>query len=161
MEFLCELPNEAYDFTWLINGKTAPEIGQEPLEERGITPHNTIVRENNRTFTAIGIDPRVENNITILLCLASFFDTAPLRSAEVTFRVQGRQQLALTVDCSTMFPTRSAGSTNWSGDSSPQRHPPSSAVDSSLHSGPDGLRGRHHWLFSDTRDAESSPSRPL
>jgi hypothetical protein len=89
VEFLCELPNEAYDFTWLINGKTAPEIGQEPLEERGITPHNTIVRENNRTFTAIGIDPRVENNITILLCLASFFDTAPLRSAEVTFRVQG------------------------------------------------------------------------
>ena len=96
---MCELPNEAYDFTWFINGKTAPEIGQEPLAKRGITPDNILVRKNNRTFTVIGIDSRVENNITILLCLAHISDTAPLMSAAVTFRVQGRQKPAILIHC--------------------------------------------------------------
>ena len=79
MEFLCELPSEAYDFAWLINGENALEIGLELV----------LVRENNRTFAVIGIDPKVENNNTRLLCLANFLDTAPLTSAEVTFRIQG------------------------------------------------------------------------
>ena len=98
VEFLCELPSEAYDFAWLINGENALEIGQE----LGIIPDNILVRENNRSFTVIGIDPKVENNNTRLLCVANFWKSLPLRSDEVTFRIQGRQQLALTVDCSTL-----------------------------------------------------------
>ena len=105
---MCELPNEASQFVWLINGKNAHEIGPELLAERGIVSDYTLVREDNRTYTVIAIDPRVENNNTRILCLAYFLDTAPLISAEVTFSIQGRQQLALTVDCTTMFPTRSA-----------------------------------------------------
>ena len=73
VEFMCELPNAAYDFVWLIN---AHEFGPE----LGII----LVRENNRTFAVVGIDPRVENNNTRLLCLASFLGTSPLMSAEVT-----------------------------------------------------------------------------
>ena len=105
---MCELPSEADGFTWLINGENAQRIGPELLAERGITSDNTLVIENNRSFTFIGIDPKVENNNTRLLCSAFFLDTAPLISSEVAFRIQGRQQLALTVDCTTMFPTRSA-----------------------------------------------------
>ena len=90
MEFVCELPNEVYYFAWRINGKTAHEIGPEILSKRGITPDNILVRENNRSFTVIGINPKVENNNTRLLCLAIFLDTAPLISAAVNFMIQGK-----------------------------------------------------------------------
>ncbi|CAI8007690.1 hypothetical protein GBAR_LOCUS5340 [Geodia barretti] len=105
VEFMCEAPNDTYNFLWDINGKTIQEIGLELLAERGIVSDYMLVREDNRSFTVIGIDPRVENNNTRIFCVAQFSDTAPLTSAAVTFRIQGRQQLAIlvfTVDCSTM-----------------------------------------------------------
>ena len=91
VEFTCELPNETSHFAWLINGKSAFEFGRELLSERGIVSDYVFVREDNRTFTVIGIDPRVENNNTRLNCLAIFSDTAPLISADVNFMIQGRE----------------------------------------------------------------------
>ena len=104
MEFLCELPNEAYIFVWLINGKTVQEIGPELLAERRIVFDYILVREDNRSFTEISIEPRVGNDNTRILCVANFWSSVPLSSDEVTFRIQGRQQLGLSVDCTTMFP---------------------------------------------------------
>ena len=91
MEFTCELPNEVYEFAWLINGKSALEFGREFLSERGIVSDDVFVREDNRTFVVIGIDPRVVNNNTRLQCLAIFSDAVPLISAEVNFMIQGRE----------------------------------------------------------------------
>ena len=112
---MCELPNEAYGFTWFINEKTAQEIGQEILFEKGIVPDNTLVREeeHNRTFTTISIDPRPENNITRFTCLAHFLLTAPSPSAEVVFRVQGEEYAVICIhslQCIVVFNhCRSAG----------------------------------------------------
>ncbi|CAI8007688.1 hypothetical protein GBAR_LOCUS5340 [Geodia barretti] len=89
VEFMCEAPNDTYNFLWDINGKTIQEIGLELLAERGIVSDYMLVREDNRSFTVIGIDPRVENNNTRIFCVAQFSDTAPLTSAAVTFRIQG------------------------------------------------------------------------
>ena len=90
MELVCELPSSAYSFAWLINEKTAQEIGREILLEKGIESTHTLVRKDNRTFTAITIEPRPENNNTRFTCLAYFSLAVPLPSAEVVFRVQGR-----------------------------------------------------------------------
>ena len=40
---------------------------------------------------------------------------------------------------------RSAGTSTYSGDWPPQHHPPSTEVESSIHSESDGLQGGHHW----------------
>ena len=70
MEFMCELPNAAYDFVWLINAhEFGPELG--------------IIWSEKITELSLSLVSTQESRIT-MLCLASFLGTSPLMSAEVT-----------------------------------------------------------------------------
>ena len=113
MQFVCELPSEAYDFTWLINGKAALQIGQEHLSYKGIVYDSAIVVKDNRTFTTISIEPKPENEITRFICVAHLLLTVSSPSAEVVFRVQGEEYAVICIhslQCIVVFNhCRSAG----------------------------------------------------
>ena len=88
VEFTCILPDDTLSFIWTINGEYATDIGGMNLASRGITYSNTVIRETNRTYTVITIEPRVENNNITLGC-TTVTQPSFLPSDGVVFRVQG------------------------------------------------------------------------
>ena len=74
----------------VIDGDDATDIGQMNLSSRGITYSNTVIRETNRTYIVISIEPRAENNNLTLGCDAVISrEPYLLPSYGVVFRVQG------------------------------------------------------------------------
>ena len=68
----------------------ATVIGEMNLVVRGITYSNTVIRETNRTYTVISIEPRAENNNITLGCAAVIVrEPYFLFSYGLVFRVQG------------------------------------------------------------------------
>ena len=90
VKFTCILPDDSRTIIWTINGDDSTDIGEMNLVVRGITYSNTVIRETNRTYTVISIEPRAENNNITLGCTAIVM-TQPsfLPSNGVVFRVQG------------------------------------------------------------------------
>ena len=90
VKFTCILPDDTRTFIWTINGDDSTDIGEMNLASRGITYSNTVIRETNRTYTVITIEPRAENNNITLGCAAVIVrEPYLLFSNGVVFRVQG------------------------------------------------------------------------
>ena len=92
VELKCLLPSDTSIFLWLIDGNSSVEIGETALTERGIRYANTISRDEDQKYTAIFIEPRAENNDTVVQCIA-YLNSPPYvqESIEVIFRVQGEE----------------------------------------------------------------------
>ena len=93
VKFTCILPEDTLSFIWTINGDYATDIGQMNLVVRGITYSNTVIRETNRTYTVITIEPRAENNKITLGCTAIMTRPSFVPSDGVVFRVQGMYKM--------------------------------------------------------------------
>ena len=94
VELRCLLPNDTSIFLWLINGENSLTIGQITLAERGIRYDSSFSLDGDQKYSAIFIEPRAENNDTVLQCRA-YTDSPPFlqESSEIIFRVQGEKFL--------------------------------------------------------------------
>ena len=92
VELRCLLPNDTSIFLWVIDGNGSVDIGETNLTERGIRYDNIISRDGAQKYTAIFIEPRAENNDTVLQCIA-YLNSPPYvqESNEILFRVQGEE----------------------------------------------------------------------
>ena len=75
----------------MINETSSYNIGENNLAEQGITFNESFATEDNSLCGIIHIRPRLENNNTKLQCIANVLDAAPLVSAAVMFKVQGKK----------------------------------------------------------------------
>ena len=98
MELRCLLSSDVSGFFWLIDGNSSFFIGQTGLAEQGIRYDNTLSRDRDQKYTALFIEPRAENNNTVVQCIA-YLNSPPYvqESGEVMLRVQGEKVTHFTV----------------------------------------------------------------
>ena len=92
VELRCLLPSDTSIFLWLIDGNSSVEIGEAALSEQGIRYDSTLYTEGAGKYTVIFIEPRAENNDTVVQCIA-YLNSPPYvqESNEILFRVQGEE----------------------------------------------------------------------
>ena len=89
VNFSCIVASDTISVLWFINGFTVAQLGEEALAERGITPTDTLITEDDSIFVVIRVQARAENDNTTLECVALPPDYVGVRSEAVLFRVQG------------------------------------------------------------------------
>ena len=65
------------------------DIGEETLEERGITYSNTQVRDGDIAYEFMVVEARDDNDNTTLKCVSFPSELVPYRSEAIWLHIQG------------------------------------------------------------------------
>ena len=90
MQFRCTTTSDTDNIVWYINEKSAAQLGQKILAEKGITYSDTLITDDDVIYVVINVETSAENDNTTLECLVVFTDAAPARSEGILLRIQGK-----------------------------------------------------------------------